>query len=291
MKLLSYLSAGILCLVLLSFKTPPPSGSAALLLGEALAKGWIKLNVSGTGGHSGSCLEAKIINLSGKKLSLRIEPGIVFKPDDPGMQDILVVKEQVIEIDGKAGKKINLTGFCCISHNRSPAKGTNFKMSGKTDPKLIELAKYLNKGNYETDAMQNAVWSISDQQSVSEIYDENPEKVKPLRQEVCRLTGQTDNWFNRQVERHVNNEGYIESEPTKVEGRLIFNIDKPTAVYQTVYKENGEVAWDPGKAIDISFTGEISMKFTVTVKGWSKGKYYIKITRPGKELLKQEFTV
>jgi hypothetical protein len=207
------------------------------------------------------------------------------------MQDILVVKEQMIVLDKKTTKKSNLLGFCCISENRSPKKGTHFKLAKEVNPKLVDIANHLNKNKYSEDAMQNAVWSVSDDQSVSEIYDEAPEAVKPLREEVCRLTGQTNDWFNRKVNRTINDDGYIESEPTKIDGNLIIEIDKATSIYQTVYKENGEVAWAPEKTLDIKFTGKISMKFNITIRGWAKGKYYVKISRPGKELLKQEFTV
>lgn len=288
MKLLSYFGITIFSLGIHSFTN---KATESISLKDAVVKGFIKLNVTGLGGHSGECIEASFQNISSKKLSVRIDPGLVFKPEDPGMQDILVVKEQVIVLDKKALKKNNLLGFCCISHNRSPKKGTNFTLAKNVDPKLEDIAKHLNKNKYSEDAMQNAVWSVSDKQDVSEIYDEMPETVKPLKEEVCRLTGQTNSWFNRQVNRTVNEEGYIESEPTKIDGNLIIEIDKPTAIYQTVYKENGEVAWAPEKALDIKFTGKISMKFNITIRGWAKGKYYVKITRHGKELLKHEFTV
>ncbi|MCE3225543.1 MAG: hypothetical protein K0S32_94 [Bacteroidetes bacterium] len=288
MRLLTYLGIGILCFGIHSFTNAP---TEAMSLKDALAKGLVKLNVTGLGGHSGECIEAGFQNVSAKKVSVKIEPGLVFKPEDPGMQDILVVKEQIIVLNGKASKKSNLLGFCCISSNRSPKKGTKFTVAKEVDPKLVDIARHINKNKYSEDAMQNAVWSVSDNQEVSEIYDEVPETVKPLREEVCRLTGQKNDWFNRQVNRSIDEEGYIQSEPTKIDGNLVIDIDKPTSIYQTVYKENGEVAWAPEKALDINFTGKISMKFNITIRGWAKGKYYVKITRPGKELLKQDFTV
>jgi hypothetical protein len=265
--------------------------SGILTLSEAMDKGIIKVKVTGAGGYSGKCLEAEIKNIGSKKTEIIIEPGMIFKPEDPDMQNILVVKEVKIPLEKNAIKKVKLTGFCCEASDRSPAGGTMFKPCTNKNNKLSELARFLDKHTYPDDMMQYAVWSVSDNKSVSHIYNENSTTVKDLREEVCRLTGQKNEWFNTNVTTYTNDEGYIETQPVRITGEIKVRIEKPTVLFQGVYKENGEIAWEPHKVADIGSTGTMTYQFKLKVKGWDKGKYYVKVTSEGNQLLKQEFEI
>lgn len=276
-------------LMLLSFAGR--KDQCTLTLREGVSKGLLKINVSSLGGYSGQCLEAEIRNMSGKHCNVLIEAGSVFNPEDPEMQDILVVKDETIPLDKNNIKKIKLTGFCCKAHNKAPSQGTVFKMGVLKNAKLAELAHFLSKNKFSANVMQSAVWSVSDGESISHIYDENAADVKTLREEVCKLTGQKNVWQNTSVVRHTNDNGYIETAPVKISGEITVKIEKPAALFQGVYKENGEPAWEPHKVADISQTGTMTYQFKLQVKGWDKGKYYVKVTSAGNELLKQEFVI
>ena len=197
----------------------------------------------------------------------------------------------MVDLEKNTSRTHKLFGFCCKSHHRAPSKGMDFKMGKVTNPKLTEIAGYLSKSKYETGAMQSAIWCISNGYSVSQIYDDDALKVKPLREEVCRLTGQKDDWYSTHTDRIVDERGYIQSEPVKVAGNITINVEKPAAIYQGVYKESGEEAVPPRKAFDVPRAGLLSYKFAMEVKGWEKGNYYVKVTLSGKEVLKQAFTI
>ncbi len=291
MKSFIYLAMGILCFALYSFTNSTAVPDTPLKLEEAIKKGIIKLSVTGLGGHSGNCISAKIKNTSTQNISLKIAPGTLFKPDDTTMQDILIVKELLVNLEKNSEKSQPLTGFCCISENRCPSEGMNFKLGKVSNPKLIEIAVYLNKSKHDENTMQSAVWSVSDANSVSEIYDEEPEKVRPLREEVCRLTGQTNDWYSTNTNRVVDERGYIQTEPVKIAGDISVEVKNPAPIYQGVYRENGEEVIANKKVFDISRTGMLTYKFAMQVKGWKKGNYYVKVTMSGKEILKQKFTI
>lgn len=259
-------------------------------LAAALKSGLVKIKVKGLGGYSGKCLEASLTTTS-PRLNVLIKAGTVFKPEDSGMQDILVVKDQMITLNKNTPGKVQLTGFCCKASNRSPSKDTKFTTGKVSNTKLIDIAEYLNKNKFSDDVMQNAVWCVSDDKSVSYIYDKKPETVKALREELCKLTGQKNNWFHTNASRTVDERGYIESQPVRVTGEIVVKVDKPMVLYQGVYKENGEVAWAPHKVSDINSVGTMTYQFKLHVKGWEKGKYYVQVTNSGKELLKQEFII
>jgi len=291
MKLFIAFTSIILCFVLHSFTYPTTHAEESINLEDAIKKGLVKINVKGLGGHSGNCLEAKIRNISSKNISLIIKPGTLFKPNDTSMQDIVVVRGLLFALEKNNVKTQKLMGFCCKSSNRCPSVGMDFKLVKVSNAKLIEMATYLSKAKCNENAMQSAIWSISNGHSVSEIYDDDAQKVKALRAEVCRLTGQKDNWYSTNTNRVINERGYIQSEPVLVNGLIKVNLEKPAAIFQGIYKENGDVVEAPEKLFDVPGRGELTFKFSLKVKGWEKGKYYVKVNLSDKEILRQEFTI
>jgi hypothetical protein len=265
------------------------AGDKTLSLEEAVKAGVVKIKVKGLGGYQGKCLEATLT--AGSKINLIVKPGTLFKPADPDMQDILVVKEEILALNKGVPKKIQLTGYCCKASNRCPQAGTGFTLSKNENKKLEEIAVYLNKNKFSDHIIQNAVWCVSDNKSVSYVYDSNREKVKGLREELCRLTGQENNWFQTEATHNMDENGYISMEPVHVTGDVTVKVDKTMILYQGVYKENGDIAWEPHKVAVVTSKGTMSYEFKMYVKGWAKGKYYVKVTNSGKELLKQEFMI
>lgn len=260
-------------------------------LDEAMSKDLIKCVATGTGNYSGSSMLATVKNKSDKKLFIRIPPGMIFQPADTGMQDLLIVREALMVLEPGASRTVELQGFCCRSSNRAPSAGISFKPIKTSDPRLTTVAEFINSNKFSPDAIQSAVWCISDKHSVADIYAEDPSSIKPLRDEVCKLTGEKDVWYSSQVEHKVNEQGYIEAIPVEVSGSITITLNKATKVKQVVYKADGEVMWAPNADMTIPHAGTISYKFRLEVKGWEKGNYYVLVTDSNKTLLKQSFSI
>lgn len=269
--------------------TTSSSTEKTLTLEEAVKNGTVKMKIKSLGSYQGKCLEATFT--SNSKINLLVKAGTVFRPGDPEMQDILIVKEELLALTKGVSKKTQLTGYCCKASNRCPKEGTVFTLHKTENSKLEEIAGFLNKNKFNDHITQNAVWCVSDNKSVSYVYDANRDNVKGLREELCRLTGQENNWFHTEATHNLDANGYISMEPVNVTGDVTVKVDKPMILYQGVYKENGDIAWEPYKVAVVTTKGTMTYEFKMYVKGWAKGKYYVKVTNSGRELLKQEFTI
>jgi hypothetical protein len=253
----------------------------------------IKATATSKGGHTGRCIKAQFQNLGNTRLVIDIPAGVVLHPTDTSMQSILLVKGMKIELEKGKTSNVELYGFCCNSNKRSPQEGITFSFADHSNSKLRELAHFMSKGKYPTYAMQDAVWAISDpgQHDLSQIYHDNPDSVKALRAEVARLTGQKDNWYSLKTEHQVDDRGYIISTPVVVTGNITVSLDKPGKLLQEVCKENGEVVWTPKNTLEAPRSGNMTYTFKLKVTGWEKGKYFVRVSVPGKVLLKQDFTI
>jgi hypothetical protein len=275
-----------------SFNKDPGKTVIVTSLEDALKAGSAKLNVTGLGNHSGVSLSATLKNNTPKPILIEVPAGLIFNPSDTSMQDILIVKTEQVSIPALASKSINLIGYCCEATNRSPEKGVSFKIAAKKNVKLQELAKFINSNPFEEDDIQAAVWCVSDGKSVSEIYNLDRNKVEPLRNEVCRITGQKNEWFSKEVNYLVDSQGYINPEPVLVSGLIhLENVKPGSKLKQEVCKANGEVIWKPAKESDLGRGGKITYNFNLKVTGWEKGKYYVKATIDGREVMKKEFEI
>lgn len=285
----SFVLAVLSASLLISFTTEKTSSE--LVISEAVKKGFVSFNVKGKGGHSGFCLKGIVQNKSTNTISVVIPAGMIMEPADSTMQDLILVKAERIILKKGEIKPIELSGFCSIAGNRSPSEGMTFFPVVTKNQKLRDLAEFISKNQFSDDAIQSAVWCVSDGKNISEIYADNQVAVAPLRAEVSKLTGQKDNWYSIQASRTIDENGYIQSAPVLVTGEIKLKLDKPEKIKQEVCKENGEVVWSPNGFLELPKSGSLTYSFKLKVRGWEPGKYFVRASIPGRVLIKQEFSI
>ncbi|MBA3900363.1 MAG: hypothetical protein H0X62_09175 [Bacteroidetes bacterium] len=273
-----------------SFITPAERTKVPINVIEAINQGIIRLDVKSKGGHSGGCLSASIKNTASERITILIPPGTMFHPEEPGMQNIIVVKEKLLALNRNESKTTVIIGFCCNLSKKSPSEGMAFKAAKSTNKNLIQIANFINGQNFNDDAIQSAIWAVSDGNRISEIYDENPEKVSSLRKEVSEITGQPITWYATRTNRTTGEDGFINNEPVLVTGEISIKVEKPCTLIQEVFNEKGEVKWRI-KDMEIPWAGSMNYDFQLRVSGWPKGNYYVKASIPGKVLVKHDFVI
>jgi hypothetical protein len=262
-----------------------------LTIDEAVKAKQVKANVTSKGGHSGSCVKLEVTNNLKEKVTVVISPGTVFKPNDEGDQDIFVVKEQVIVLNPSQKKVLDASGFCCQLHDSSPAQGSGFTVGVTPNEKLRKLAEHINQNSYPEDSYQQAVWCVSDNDPVTNLYSDDPSAVKPLREFICKLTGQKDDWYTTKQKREVTPERVIVSEPVKVSGQLLYESTQGDQITAELWGPDEKKMFDLGKPVPAQRSGSMTYGFNLTVQGFPKGKYKVFIYGNKKELLKQEFEI
>ena len=260
---------------------------------DAVKNKQITVAVNSKGGHSGSCLSMKLANTSGEKLIVLIPPGTVFKAADEGEQDIFVVKAQMITLNPAQKTTIDASGFCCQLHDRSPGSGSAFAVGITSDEKLIKLAEHINLNNYPAHVYQEAIWCVSDNNPVSNIYAEGEEikAIKPLKEFICQLTGQKDDWYSTQQNRTLNAEREIVSQPVKVQGDLKYDTTKGEQLRREVIGPDGIAIEGLGYKAVSPMTGTLSYNFALEVEGWDKGVYKVLVYANKKVILEQKFEI
>ena len=161
-------------------------------LEDAAKKGLIKLFIKSKGGYSGEVIEMKIKNSSNKNLDFKLETGRKLDSKNNAEQDILVTKPQEFNVCGGQTRTINVFGMCCQAHNMCPRENSEYSIGTMADSTLIKLAMFIDKNKYYTNSSaQQAVWTVSDNNSLGSITDGNKVDVNNLRNFVSKITGKT----------------------------------------------------------------------------------------------------
>ncbi|MCB9189764.1 MAG: hypothetical protein H6599_10865 [Flavobacteriales bacterium] len=260
-----------------------------ITLQEGLDNGLIQVELTSLGGYTGRCVSIHVESTSNKKYQIVIEPGDVFIPNEDGDQNILVVEEQILAMDD-VRDDFKIEGFCCEASDHSPGEGAGFSYHKIENDNLLQLANYISGKGVSEDNKQAAIWSVSDGESISEIYPSNKES-KELRKFVCGLTGQEDVWFNTKKSYQVSASREIVSEPVLITGEVKYKVESPGKIYCSVYDAEGNVMIELVKGSKIPYASDLSFEFQGKVKGWDAGDYFVKVFLDEKEIHVQKFTV
>lgn len=274
-----------------SFSFPSASAAQEIKLEEALLNKSVTMEAKGLGGHSGEAISLSLTNTSGKALSVKIPAGSVFHPEDESMQDIFVVQDQILALAPKGKKTMNVSGFCCQASDRSPQANIGFTYASHPNPKLIELATFLNGKSFSNDVLQNAVWCISDNHRVSNIWAEDRATVQPLRDLICKITGKKDVWYSSETNVTIEPDGHINLEAVSVNGAIGFDLKKPSTITASVKATFKDFKYDIPSKLNLPKAGHYEYDFNLRVRGWEKGKYVVIIMEGTRELMKTEFEV
>lgn len=260
-----------------------------LTLEEAIAKKMVTCRFTSTGSYSGESVAVSVTNLTGNQLTITIPNGTVFKPSEDEDQDLIIVEQQAIALKAKATGNQVLDGFCMEANDHSPTTDNGMKLSKTTNAKLIELAAFVDKKGYDSNTLQDAIWAVSDGSSISNI-DSDTEQGKALRVFLAKLTNQEDPWYETRQERVVTPERLIEKNPISVNGKIRVESDGNMKIHEIVQKVGGEVK-NTSPEMAFSRKGMVTYEFTLTVKGWEKGNYEVKVMNGTKLVQTFPFTI
>lgn len=283
-KLTAVVLVWIIAAALSSYKKP----ALTFNLADAVKAKALTSSFTGAGGHSGNCMKVNMQNLKDEEVRIVIPAGTLFKPADDGAQNILVPQEQFVILKPGESKTTFIKGFCCEASDRSPAKDMSFTLTASKDPKMAKLFTFLKGKQYPDDVLQNAIWCVSDNHQVSDIYVPKMEMVKPLRDELCTITGQKDTWYSTPTSHNVDAQGNISHQTTSVTGMIKFKALKNATIHNEIYDASGKLLMKNPNSFNIK-PGSVEYDFEIRVSGWEKGTYVVKVFEDETVIHKQEF--
>ncbi|MCE3280998.1 MAG: hypothetical protein K0S44_3189 [Bacteroidetes bacterium] len=246
---------------------------------DAAKKGLVKLTIKGKGGYTGKVIEMKVQNLSNESLCLKVETGRRFDSKIDTQQDILVTKEENMMLAAKQQKTCDVFGMCCQANNSSPAANSIFNVGKMADSSLIKLAMFIDKNNYHTDySAQQAVWSVSDNNSIGSIDGAKDEDVKKLRNYVSQLTGRPIPLYN--VHYKQQDDMSVAGRVVNIDGVFKYELNIDNKVTIAIYNSEGKIVQlliqnQPHE------DGEYKLFYTFNTSKLPSGTYYARMSTDG----------
>lgn len=251
----------------------------------------ILFSIKATGSYSGKSLQSEIKNLKHKPIKLVFPAGTLFNAPSEDEQDLILPQEQFVFLKPNEKKQILLDGFCTNLNNHAPKQEGKFALVPKLENKQMNrLLTYINRKKFEPHTLQDAIWSITNNNSVTNIYGTNEQEVASLRKELFAITGQKEEWYQSPQNTQLNEDRTINRETASIKGGLVYQAHKGSKVHTEVLSPEGEVRIK-SKDILHSYNGELTFHFEVQVTGWKKGKYKVNIVENSKVIQSYDFNV
>jgi len=171
-----------------------PDSSAYVTLEKCLQSSSVQFSARCLGGHSGFCIEAKLRNNGSSAINVMVEPGRRLVADSAEYQDIFIVKAKYITLLPGKEEKVQLYGFCCESSDWGPGVDLKYKAGAMAPPAWVKLAAFINQNNFPDNAVQHAIWVMSNNHDIAGVDCNNREQTIALRKMLCDLTGKEMPW-------------------------------------------------------------------------------------------------
>ena len=284
---LQFISVSFILLSLFSNTLAPAETEISIF--EAIKSNTISASFQSLGKYSGNSVHADIINLSSKNLRIKIPAGTIYIPENEGEQTLIQLEDDFIVLNKKEKINHRFSGFCTEANDMVPSMQNSMTIAQNKNPKLTKMMQYMKGKNIDHSTYQDAVWAITDQHNVSNIYGENS-TTEEFKKHLLTITGQKKEWYSSPQQVSVNDEGRIVRETTLITGKLDFECAKGTNVHQDIHKENGEDVHLSDQYMTAKY-GKITYKFTLKVRGWEEGKYYIRLHDGTNEITRYYFEV
>ncbi len=181
------------------------------------------------GSHYTNPITVLIQNLKSKPFKLNINKGVLLNPNDPEYQTIIISNDMELPLAANQKKlKKNLSGFCTESHDAAPgASLMRYSIGKPCDEKMKKLIQFISENKLSnTYEGQNAVWTLANKSSLSNIVGYDTVSTKKLQKLLSDLTGKP--MPKPPSAKDYKNNYYCVYEPKiEVKGNRTFQSSKP----------------------------------------------------------------
>ena len=258
-------------------------------LKDALRSKQISADIISNGKYSGKSVKLKVSNNTGKELKVNIPAGSAYMPADDGEQTLVQLEEDFIVLAPNGTGNITIAAFCSESSDGCPSSDSDFTLSKTTNKKLNQMIAYMKGKKISKMAYQDAVWAITDGKAISNIQASD-KVTKDFRQYVAKLTGKENTWYTSPQNYQVDERGNINSETVIIRGELKFPSDGVTPIHEEICDADGTMLYRSNTSQPRK-SANVTMEFSVRVKGWTIGDYMVKVMEGDKELKRFLFKV
>lgn len=249
----------------------------------------IEVELKSLGGYQGNCVQLELENKTKEQLHIWLEAGRRLDNTNPGQQDILVVKEQKVDLQPGATKTILAFGFCCMADQGAPSSGTKFELGWMEKDNLLWIAQFINsQPALEHHIIQSAVWIFSNGNNPAGIIDDKNENTKTLKRAIADKLNIEMPWYEIYYER--DSARVFSDKHYKLNGTIEYALPNRGWVTMLVRGQSKQVLH---RFTETAFVegGNYTYEVDLNIKNWPKGKYDIEIYLDDAMKKKINFTI
>ncbi|MFM2286330.1 MAG: hypothetical protein RLZZ543_1827 [Bacteroidota bacterium] len=266
-----------------------PAELEKISIADRLKSGRISIELTSLGGHQNKCVELKLLNRSADSTLVLLEAGRKLIADDSSMQDILVVREELIHLAPHQEKRLAVTGFCCRAHRKSPASKSQFQLGPMAPNAWVEVAAHISRSNYPSYAIQSAVWALSDNHSIAAISTSEKGGNNPLRSLVAKVKNLPLPWYS--IEYEPDTSRLFSNKPQRVWGEIEYYVPNNGQVTLVIKDAKGRNIRTLINAQNVN-PGTYTYFVDEPLKGWKNGTYTLMLYGDqGNLILRRDFSV
>jgi len=255
-----------------------------------IEKGKLRASIQGVGGHEGECINISLHSTSDDTSFLWLEPGRILQSVDTAVQDILITREEMLALAPGEHKNLSIFGFCSQASFASPDSSEQFLPGKMADSTIVSLANFLNERDnlFPVDAIQSAVWCLTDNHDIRDIYGGDLASVHDLINYVADLKG-LDIDFSLDFDQEGDYESFSQSSVT-ISGDVEVYFPSACLANISIVNSDGEEyeSFEKQKSYK---SGIYNFTFRFTSSNWPPGKYYFIVESEGNVIYKKEFSL
>ncbi len=269
-------------MLLLSAAIPPKE----MDLFELMRKGDITATAKGLGGHEGDCVSLSFTNRSGVPVLVEVKPGSLLVSEDSSLQNLMIVRRERVLLAAHGKGTVTCRAFCVESGDGAPGIDDRFTALGMATAPLVRLAEHVSAELYTDAAVQQAVWVLSNGQSVAEVVGDEGSSALPLRKFVAELAGVEVPWYTTMHERPNTTRQAYAPNPVRVNGEVDFALNTHALVTIAIRDGQQRTVRVMGNDRNLG-PGRYTIEIDLIVRGWPSGTYTVDFIQDGSNLLRR----
>ena len=159
-------------------------------LSDAIKNHAVKMSaVNFAGLYKGKTTRLTVTNNNNSAIMLKINLGVILKPDDSSYQPMVLTGEEILVIEPHREGSVDVQTFCGNSPLSCPQKDMHYAYSHLGTDALVKVLKFIKTNALYDELGQSAVWVITNNHSPGSVYDPERDALsKKLINYLCGLT-------------------------------------------------------------------------------------------------------
>lgn len=259
--------------------------SQQIYLSQAIASQKVKAQFAATGylegvntnSHVGKCLQYQLRNTSTSPMTIQLDAGYIFKPEDTTIQPLMVTENKTWVLAAGATIKGYLNALCAAHAKAGPVKERKYSLGNIGSKIMQKFANFVAGKKYQNNNAQAVLWAITDQRDLYGTFTPG----KPEDDDFI-------NFVKQEMKIDPTKPGQVFVHKKEVEKKVSVRISetfesRDSGQYMIQICDMAGIAKLQRQMPDRSAPGEISETFWISTAELPVGKYQVKFIINRKE--------